>query len=145
MKHVEPNQVQRWRELLNNERDAAELYMRMARAETDERRQIFEELAAIERRHARHWEDKLRAAGANVPPPGRPRLRTRLIGLTARRFSTAAVLPLLERSERANAAVYDDEPDAAPGMAADERRHARTIAKLMDSERPSSRQQIARR
>lgn len=28
-------------------------------------RTIFEELAAIERRHARHWEGKLRAAGAS--------------------------------------------------------------------------------
>jgi VIT1/CCC1 family predicted Fe2+/Mn2+ transporter len=41
--------------------------------------------------------------------------------------------------------MYDDEPDAAPGMAADERRHARTIAKLLDGDRPSPQQQISRR
>ena len=130
MPQVERSRVQRWRELLNSERDAAALYARPAAAETGERRKIFEELAAIERRHAGHWEGKLRAAGAEVPRPRRPSLRTSVIGLAARRFSTAAVLPLIERAERADAGMYDEEPDAAPGMAADERGHARAIAKL---------------
>ncbi|HYZ37222.1 MAG TPA: VIT1/CCC1 transporter family protein [Pseudonocardiaceae bacterium] len=145
MSPVERSQVQRWRGLLSSERDAAALYARLAAAETGERRKIFEELAAIERRHAGHWESKLRAAGATVPAQRRPSLRTRLIGLAARRLSTAAVLPLIERSERADAGMYDNEPDAAPGMAADERRHARTIAKLMDGARPNPQQLIARR
>ena len=145
MSQVERSQVHRWRDLLNSERDAAALYARLAAAETGERRKIFEELAAIERRHAGHWEGKLRAAGAAVPPVRRPSLRTRLIGLAARRLSTAAVLPLIERGERADAGMYDDEPDAAPGMAAEERRHARTISKLMDGDRPNPQRQIARR
>jgi hypothetical protein len=51
MSQVERSRVQRWRELLNSERDAAALYARLAAAETGERRTIFEELAAIERRH----------------------------------------------------------------------------------------------
>lgn len=55
MPQVERSRVQRWRELLNSERDAAALYVRLAAAETGERRKIFEELAAIERRHAGHW------------------------------------------------------------------------------------------
>jgi hypothetical protein len=55
------------------------------------------------------------------------------------------VLPIIERSERVDAGMYDEEPDAAPGMAADERGHARTIAKLIDGAGPSPRQQIARR
>jgi hypothetical protein len=121
MTQVERSQVQRWRGLLNSERDAAALYARLAATETGERRKIFEELAAIERRHASHWEDKIRTAGTEVPRPGRPSLRTSVIGLAARLFSTAAVLPLIERGERADAGMYDEEPDAAPGMAADER------------------------
>ncbi|MBV9161699.1 MAG: hypothetical protein JO281_09155 [Pseudonocardiales bacterium] len=145
MNQDQRGQVRRWRSLLSSERDAAALYARLAAAERGERRKIFEELAAIELRHASHWEGKLRAAGARIPRPGRPSLRTRLIGLTARRFSTAAVLPLIECGERADAGIYDDEPDAAPGMAAEERRHARTIGKLMDGARPSPQQQIARR
>ena len=62
--------VRRWRELLNSERDAATLYARIANAETGERKNIFEELAAVERQHAAHWEQKIREAGATVPPPG---------------------------------------------------------------------------
>lgn len=145
MSQVERSQLTRWRALLHDERDAAELYSRLAQAETGERRQIFEELASIERRHATHWADKLRAAGVDVAPPGRPSMRTRLIGAAARRLSTSAVLPLVERGERADAGRYEDEPDAAPGMAADERGHARTVAKLIDGAAPSPRQQIARR
>jgi VIT1/CCC1 family predicted Fe2+/Mn2+ transporter len=140
-----PGRVRRWRELLDSERDAATLYSRIAEAETGERRSIFEELAAVERRHAAHWEEKIRGAGQSVPPPGRPSTRTRLLAAAASRLSTSAVLPLIERAERADAGVYDADPDAAPGMAADEHGHARTIAKLIEGGRPSPRAQIARR
>jgi VIT1/CCC1 family predicted Fe2+/Mn2+ transporter len=139
------DKVRRWRELLAGERDAAALYSRLADAESGERRQIFHELAAIERRHAAHWEDKLRSAGADIPPTARPSLRTRLLGLAARRFSTATVLPLIERAERGDATMYDADPDAAPGMAAEERGHARTLSRLSDGGRPDPRRQIARR
>ena len=137
--------VKRWRELLASERDAATLYARIAEAETGERRSIFEELAAVERRHAAHWEAKIRGAGEAVPPPGRPGARTRLLATAARRLSPRAVLPLIERAERADAGMYDADPDAAPGMAADEHGHARTIAKLIEGGRPSPAEQIARR
>jgi VIT1/CCC1 family predicted Fe2+/Mn2+ transporter len=122
----------RWRELLAAERDSAALYSRLAEVETGERAQAFRELAAIERAHAAHWESRLRSAGAAVPAPGRPSLRTRLLGAAAGRLSVQAVLPLIERAERADAGMYDDEPDALPGMAADERSHARTLARLAD-------------
>jgi VIT1/CCC1 family predicted Fe2+/Mn2+ transporter len=137
--------VIKWRDLLASERDAAELYSRLAEAESGQRRQIFQELASIERRHAHHWEGKLRSAGAEIPPSRRASLRTRLLGFAARRSSTAVVLPLIERAERADAGIYDAEPDAAPGMAADERSHARTLARLGEGARPSPRHQIARR
>lgn len=137
--------VKRWRELLAGERDAAALYTRIAEAETGERRNIFEELAAVERRHAAHWEEKIRGAGKTVPPAGRPSVRTRLLATAASRLSPGAVLPLIERAERADAGMYDSDPDAAPGMAADEHGHARTIAKLIEGGRPSPRAQIARR
>ena len=137
--------VKRWRSLLASERDAAALYSRLADAETGERQEIFRQLAAIERKHAAHWETKLRDAGAGVPPPGQPSLRTRLLGTAARRLSTRTVLPLIERAERADASVYDEDPDAAPGMASDERSHARTLAKLIDDGRPDPLHQIQRR
>src|SRR5260221_6775120 len=103
--------VKRWRDLLASERDAAAVYGGIAEGETGERQKIFEELAAVERRHAAHWEDTLRSAGATVPPPGRPSLRARLLALGARRLSSNAVLPLIESGERADADVYDSDPD----------------------------------
>ncbi len=137
--------IKRWQALLASERDAAALYTSLAEAETGERQEIFRDLAGIERKHAAHWEGKLRDAGAPVPPPGAPSLRTRLLGAAARRFSASAVLPMIERAERADASVYDDDPDAAPGMATDERSHARTLARLMDGGHPDPQRQIQRR
>jgi len=136
--------IRRWRALLASERDAALLYSRLAETETGERREIFHELADIERKHAAHWEGKLRAAGAEVPPQGRASLRTRLIGVAAKQLSTGTVLPLIERAERADASVYDEDPDAAPGMAADERGHAKIIGRLIEGGRPDPRTQIGR-
>lgn len=142
---ADKHRVRRWRELLASERDAAHLYSRLAATETGERRAIFEELADVERRHARHWEGKLEAAGQPIPQPGRPSLRTWLVGLAARQLSAQAVLPMIERAERGDAGVYDADPDAAPGMAADERGHARTIAKLIEGGKPDPREQISHR
>lgn len=141
---VDPGRIKRWRELLASERDAAALYSRLADSESGERRQILAELAQVEHKHAAHWESKLAEAGQPVPPPARPSLRTRLIATAARRMSTQTVLPMIERAERSDAGVYDLDPDAAPGMADDERGHARTLAKLMGG-RPDPREQIARR
>lgn len=138
--------VRRYREMLASERDAAVLYRRLASGDEGERREVFLELADIEDRHAAHWESKLRAAGAEVPPARRVGLRTRLrLGFAARRFSTKAVLPLIERAEKADAGKYDAEPEAPAGMAADERSHARRLAALGDGGRPTAQQQIARR
>ncbi|HEY4702938.1 MAG TPA: VIT1/CCC1 family protein, partial [Streptosporangiaceae bacterium] len=137
--------VKRWRDMLASERDAAALYTRLADAETGEREEIFRELASIELKHAAHWEGKLRDAGARVPAPGGPSLRTRLLGQAANRLSVATVLPLIERAERADAGMYEADPDAGPGMAADERGHARTLARLIDGGRPDPRAQVRRR
>ena len=137
--------VKHWRDMLASERDAAALYTRLADAETGEREEIFRELASIERKHAAHWESKLRDAGADVPAPAGPSLRTRLLGQAAHRLSVTTVLPLIERAERADAGLYDADPDADPGMAADERGHARTLARLIDGGRPDAPSQIRRR
>ncbi|MEV0401401.1 VIT1/CCC1 family protein [Actinoallomurus sp. NPDC050550] len=144
-KAADRERVKRWRDLLASERDAATLYTSLAQAENGERREILEELAAVELKHAAHWEEKLRAAGAEVPLPGPPSVRTRLLAVTARRLSTRAVLPMIERAERSDAGLYDRDPDAAPGMADDERGHARTLAKLIDGGKPDPRVQISRR
>lgn len=132
------------RDMLRGEREAAALYRSLADAESGERREVFLELADIEDRHAAHWEDRLRTWGAGVPTPRGPGLRTRALGLAARRLSTDRVLPLIERAERADAGKYDADPDAPRAMAADERSHARRLQHLGDG-RPTPKEAIARR
>jgi VIT1/CCC1 family predicted Fe2+/Mn2+ transporter len=122
----------RFRNLLDSERRSADLYRGLAAGASGERQQTFLELAAVEERHAAHWADKLIGLGQRVPEPGRPELRTRLLSWLARRFSADAVLPFVERAEHADAGLYDGDPDAAPGMAADERSHARVLTRLRD-------------
>jgi VIT1/CCC1 family predicted Fe2+/Mn2+ transporter len=133
-----PKDVKRWREMLAAERSAADLYERIAAAETGERSEILQELAEVERRHAAHWESRLAEAGVNVPDGGGATLRTRLLGLTARWLSPAAVLKVIERAENQDAGMYDLDPDAAPGMADDERGHARALAALGSGDIPVS-------
>jgi VIT1/CCC1 family predicted Fe2+/Mn2+ transporter len=122
--------AKRWREMLASEREAAALYDGLAGAESGERADILRELAEVERRHAAHWESRLREAGFEVPAPGPAGLRTRLVTGAAHRLSLDAVLPIIERAERTGAGVYDADPDAAPGMADDERGHAVALSAL---------------
>jgi VIT1/CCC1 family predicted Fe2+/Mn2+ transporter len=122
--------LRRWRDLLASEREAATLYDRLSEGADGGRAEILRELASVERRHAAHWEGRLRSAGAEVPAPASPGVRTRLLTATARRFSLDAVLPLIERAEKSDAGLYDADPDAAAGMAADERGHAKALAAM---------------
>jgi hypothetical protein len=127
----------RFRAALDAERRSAALYRGLAEAATGERREILLQLAAVEERHAGHWVEKLRALGEDAPGPGGPGLRTRLLSWLARRFSVDAVLPILERAEHADAGLYADDPDAAPGMAADERSHGRVLTRLREQTAPA--------
>jgi VIT1/CCC1 family predicted Fe2+/Mn2+ transporter len=116
--------------MLAAERQSAALYRGLAAGAQGERREVFEQLAAIEDRHAAHWASKLTEIGESVPDPRRPDLRTRVLGWVARHFSVDAVLPLVERAEHADAGMYDGDPDATPAMAVDERSHARVLTRL---------------
>jgi VIT1/CCC1 family predicted Fe2+/Mn2+ transporter len=138
--------VRKWRDLLASEREAAALYDRLADAAQGERADILRELAVVERRHAAHWEKRLRDAGQQVPSPSGPGLRTRLLVTAARRLSLDAVLPIMERAEKSDAGLYDGDPDAAAGMAADERGHARALAAMRrGGQPPDPRARIAAR
>src|SRR5204863_362499 len=54
---------------IQDELDTAALYDTLAGAEVDSRlAEVYRRLAAAERRHAEHWEAKLRAGGVRVPP-----------------------------------------------------------------------------
>ena len=107
------------------------MYRALADLAEGDRRQALLELAAIEDRHAAHWVHLLQSAGTAVPEddgeldPGDEQLLRR-----ARQFSLDSVLPELEQAERDAQGVYDNEPDAAEGMADDEREHERVLQQL---------------
>ena len=115
-------QANRLRELLAAERRSADLYDGLAEATHGERRELLNQLAAVERRHPEHWAAKLAERGEPVPEPGSLGSRTRVLSWLARRFSIDAVLPYPERGD---AGMYQEDPEATSVMAASERSHAR--------------------
>jgi VIT1/CCC1 family predicted Fe2+/Mn2+ transporter len=122
--------VRRYRDYWADERRAARMYRALAELTQGERAEALRELAAIEDRHAAHWASLLEAAGE--PLPAEPDLAPDEADVLARAraLSLDAVLPDLEAAERAAQDVYDGEPDAAAGMADDERVHERVLARL---------------
>ena len=140
-------QANRFREHLAAERRSADLYAGLADAATGERRDVLNELAAVEHRHAAHWAGKLAELGEPVPAPPRRGMRARALSWLARRSSIDAVLPYLERAEHADAGLYSDDPDATSAMAVDERSHARVLTQLRSgggSEDPGSIRRLER-
>jgi vacuolar iron transporter family protein len=96
------HRARRFRDNLRIERDNAALYARLAELAADARLgRAYKRIAEIERSNATFWEERLREAGAAVPPP-RIRLRVRVLGWFAQRFGTEFVMPTVVRLEHAD-------------------------------------------
>nr|WP_034990654.1 VIT1/CCC1 family protein [Corynebacterium halotolerans] len=117
--------MRRWRRYLANERAEAAVYRELARNRRGEERDILLHLADSEARHERFWREKL---GEYVGMPRRPDLRTRFMGLLAKRFGSVFALALMQTAEARNPYVHDD--DAPEQIAADERIHAEVVRGL---------------
>ena len=128
-----PAEQRRWQQNLTAERNAAALYQAMAEADPlAPAAKLYTKLADTERRHATHWEQRLRDAGVAVPA-ARLNWRTCVLGWLARRWGPALVLPTLADIERDAGSEYAGDPDqAAQQMARDERGHARMFRALAD-------------
>ena len=128
---ADSNDIKRWHQNLQAERDAIILYERLAEAEANpDLAAIYQKLADTERRHAGSWEEKLRDAGQTLPAH-RSAWRTRVFGWLAKRFGTGFVLQSLAQVEREASRGYDGQPDAhALGMPEEERSHARVFGYL---------------
>lgn len=118
------SQVRRWRKYLAAERAEAATYRDLARRRSGEEREILLALADAEGRHEQHWLDLL---GDQAGDPRRD-LRTVVLGFLARRFGSVFVLALAQRAEARS--PYDDDVDATPQMAADERIHEEVVRAL---------------
>ena len=118
-------QVRRWRGYLADERAEAAVYRDLASRRQGRDRDILLDLAEAERRHEDHWVALL---GPEADRPTRVGLRTRLLGFLARRFGSVFVLALLQRAE--SRSPYEEDRDATPQMAADERIHEEVVRSL---------------
>ena len=124
---------ERYLRYLAAEREAAQLYRALADMASGDRKAALLELAGIEQRHAAHWVSLLHVCGADIPPdPGALERGDEALVRRARDLGLDAVLGDLEQAERDAQDMYDAEPDALPGMADDERRHAGVLAGLAD-------------
>ena len=122
-----PGALRRWRRHLADERLEATLYRELAARRTGEERAILLALAEAEARHAAHWADLL---GERATDRSRPRLRSQLLVLLARRFGSVFVLALAQRAETRS--PYTDDVDATRAMAADEQIHAEVVRGLAE-------------
>jgi VIT1/CCC1 family predicted Fe2+/Mn2+ transporter len=105
------------------------LYRGLADHAEPDRREVFLQLADAEERHAEHWARLLRRAGVE-PKRARTPFRVRVLCFLARRFGTEAVLPIMLRTEAAEADRYRREDAATASMAAQETAAGRTIAAM---------------
>ena len=121
------------RQLANwhDEIDSVALYRALADLESDPRlAEVYRRLAATEERHAGFWEERLRAAGVEVPEP-RPGWRTRLLIAVARRFGMQLVLPTIDDLEQADSRDYGEQPESrGTALPGEERSHARLLRSL---------------
>src|SRR5689334_13440480 len=86
-----------WLHHLQDEFDAAFLYLVLAGQERDpSRKDVYIKLAGVEERHVQLWEKLLAEHGHPVGRP-RPSLNARLRAWVGRRFGTRYLLPLLLR------------------------------------------------
>ena len=121
--------IQRIKAMYADEIGGSTLFRGLAQHADEQRRDVFLQLAAAEERHAEHWARLLRQEGIE---PRRPRtsFRVRSLCLLARYLGTEAVLPLMLRTEAAEADRYRDESEATDTMAAQEAAAGRTIAAM---------------
>ncbi|GAB3038433.1 VIT1/CCC1 transporter family protein [Parafrigoribacterium mesophilum] len=120
-----PQEIRRWRQYLADERAEAAVYRDLAQRRSGEERAILLALADAEGRHEAHWRELL---GDDVGTPRRGDLRTRALGLLARRFGSVFVLALAQRAEARS--PYEADTDATRSMAADERIHEEVVRGL---------------
>ena len=117
--------VKRWRQYLADERAEAAVYRDLASRRAGEEREILLALADAEGRHEQHWRNLL---GDRVGMPLRGDIRTRILGVLARRFGSVFVLALAQRAETRS--PYATDADATEAMTADEQIHAEVIRAL---------------
>ncbi|MEX3686867.1 VIT1/CCC1 transporter family protein [Paraburkholderia sp. BR14263] len=127
-------ELKRYRAHLADERHSAAIYETLAHVEKDaHRKQVFGELAAAERTHAKVWADKLKANGQ--PVPDGQSVKTFMMKSLVRVFGPKFVLPTLAAAEFADRNKYAGNPETAT-MSAEERQHASVVQGMVNADKP---------
>jgi VIT1/CCC1 family predicted Fe2+/Mn2+ transporter len=122
--------VARYRANLQGEIDAVALYSVLSGKEsTEQLREFYDRMVAIEGVHADVWRKQLEAAGVDTGRM-RPAWRARVLMFVARHFGASLVVPTIAERESSDQAMYDDQPEALARMPGDERSHARLFREL---------------
>jgi VIT1/CCC1 family predicted Fe2+/Mn2+ transporter len=128
----DPSDARRYLENWQDEVDSASEYRAMAASESDPRlAKVYANLAAMEEGHIGFWEDRLRRAGATVPPR-RASWRSRVLAAIARRFGPDLVLATIAAKEAVDQNSYVKQPETAgTAMPGHERWHAKVLGQLV--------------
>jgi VIT1/CCC1 family predicted Fe2+/Mn2+ transporter len=126
---VDRKRVERIQAMYADELAGGTLFRGLAAYADDQRRTVFLQLADAEERHAEHWARLLRKEGVEPRAPRVP-FRVRALCFLARHFGTEAVLPLMLRTEAAEADRYREDEEATSAMAEQEAAAGRTIAAM---------------
>jgi len=128
----DPSDMRRYLENWQDEVDSASEYRAMAASESDPRlAKVYANLAAMEEGHIGFWEDRLRRAGATVPPR-RASWRSRVLAAVARRLGPDLVLATIAAKEAVDQNSYVKQPETAgTAMPGHERWHARVLGQLV--------------
>ena len=121
--------IARLREMYADEINGGALFRGLAEHAEPQRRDVFLTLAAAEERHAEHWAQLLRDSGVEPRAPRTP-FRVRALCFLARFLGSEAVLPLMLRTEAAEADRYQSDAEATDVMVHQERAAGRTIAAM---------------
>ena len=119
----------RYRRYLKNELEAVQLYRDLAGVEKNEERAgLFRRLAQAEMRHVRIWSRKLGLEDQS-PDNYRRTLRVIVLRTVARVLGTRAVMPMILKSEAADASTYREDPEAT-NIVQEEIEHFNVLGRL---------------
>jgi VIT1/CCC1 family predicted Fe2+/Mn2+ transporter len=128
-----------WTHHLRDEADAAFLYRVLATLEPrEQQKELYEELAGVEDRHAALWRRLLAQHGVEIALPT-PSVKARITARVARRFGPSLLLPLLLREEGNEVRGYlalhrETQPgpvkDSALTLARESAGHAETLKEI---------------